>query len=317
MVKVRWLFLFDVYEISEIPLFFFCVSVCHFHSNYRWINLVGYETCTVKRLHLDSNQNTKEPGYSEISNLPPYQLRLIQVKSGQERTWTSRSRSYLIYSQDRYQLRGYLPKSAAHRIRTCKPLRANGFQDRSFTTQTCSIIWKCGCWDSNPNHQIHNLRYWPVPWFRRRNHARMLRIRVHATHGYLSLRSRPRDPPSLRSGNPVAVVRQSQWSQRDSNPAFPAWKAGELAIYSMGPRRAYARWRAFRQAPICAGTSCQSTIGVFLKERANNGYGTWTRIFRLRTGDPAIRRNRHVGVNLIPGLPEWYHWPCSRTDLPR
>lgn len=30
--------------------------------------------------------------------------------------------------------------NAAHRIRTCKPFRTNGFQDRSLTTRTCSKI---------------------------------------------------------------------------------------------------------------------------------------------------------------------------------
>ena len=33
----------------------------------------------------------------------------------------------------------------------------------------------------------------------------------------------------------LTFVRKPQWSQRDSNPAFPDWKPGELAIYSMGP----------------------------------------------------------------------------------
>ena len=66
-----------------------------------------------------------ESDYSEISNLLPYQFRLIQAKwaeldlnqqSGQSWTWTNRIRRHLIYSQDRYQLRVTCPFSAVHRV---------------------------------------------------------------------------------------------------------------------------------------------------------------------------------------------------------
>ena len=130
--------------------------------------------------------NTPFSDYSQFSKLLPYQIRIMQAKVGRRGLeppeaeadgFTDRTLSHYVleacirqgvcisckHDADAlahcYQLRDYLPKSAVHRIRTCKSSRTNGFQDRSLTTQTCSIIWKCGCWDSNPNHQIHNLRY--------------------------------------------------------------------------------------------------------------------------------------------------------------
>ena len=101
-----------------------------------------------KRLQLDSNQHTRYTDYSEISNLLPYQLRLIQAKVGRRgleppeaeaNDFTDRTLSHYVleacirqgvcisckHDADAlahcYQLRGYLPKNAAHRIRTCKP----------------------------------------------------------------------------------------------------------------------------------------------------------------------------------------------------
>ena len=103
----------------------------------------------------------------------------------------------MIYSHDRYQLRVIRPKRVAHRIRTCKPFQANCFQDSSLTTRTYGMCF-------------FYILYKSVTYG---NRTHIFRSTIWGT----------------------AFVRKPQWSQRDSNPAFPDWKPGELAIYSMGP----------------------------------------------------------------------------------